>query len=149
MTTPYSEVFDSFMLTQTDYRLVNLFNQSIDDFETYLLGFLVKAIAEFSPYCNQSLARDDTTKTFTLVLTEENIEMLSMLMNKYWLAKEVKDISQIRMVLSDHDFKRTSEAMNIQAKQKLYNDMKEECSQRMVDYGYAHAPFSNWGLGIY
>jgi hypothetical protein len=147
MTTPYDVLFNAFMMTQEDWRLKLLWTNSVEDFEAYVMGFLTNAVAEFEPKCKQSLECDDTTKTFTQTLTKETVSILAMLMHKYWLAKELNDVNQFRLTMDDHDFKRGSPSINLQAKMKLYDDAKEECSQRLTDYSYDHASFSDWSMG--
>ena len=77
MATPFSTVYDYFMQTVTDYRLVNLYESSVSDFETYLSGFLIPSIPEFHN-CDQSLAY--TGASFDETLTVDNINVLVLLM---------------------------------------------------------------------
>ena len=64
MGTPLSEIYDLFMQTITDYRLIDLFNTSEPDFENYLQSWLKYSIVDFS-VCDQSLIFDPDTKEFT------------------------------------------------------------------------------------
>jgi hypothetical protein len=75
MSTPYSEIFNLFLFNIQDYNIDNMYESSTDDFETYSLNFLLKAISNFNN-CQQDLSnRNDTTRVFnvTLTLTEKNI----------------------------------------------------------------------------
>jgi hypothetical protein len=72
--TTFSEIYDNFSLLQRDYRLTNLYNTSITDYEAYLSGWLIDAIQEFSLYCDQSLAYTGTMSlSFDVELTQKNI----------------------------------------------------------------------------
>lgn len=62
MGTSLSEVYDVFMMTITDYRLIDLFNTSVPDFENYLQSWLDFAIVDFK-VCDQNLNYDDTRKS--------------------------------------------------------------------------------------
>jgi hypothetical protein len=144
--TPFSTVYDSFSLLLSDYRLTNLYNTSLSDYEDYLEGWLVLAIDDFY-CCNQSLAY--SSSTFTETLSTKNINILAKLMKKYWLEKEVNDVTQFRLHVTDHDFKLYSEAQNLTAKKSLYNEYKEEISQLLVDYSLVSNDWANWLAGIF
>lgn len=148
MATPYTDVYDLFMQQIKDYSLVELYNLSDTDFETYLQGFLVLAIGEFIHNCTQDLTnRDDANGTFSFDLDEENQIILSKYMVKYWLAKEVKDVLQMNLNLTDRDFKHYSEAQNLKSKQDFLIMLTEECSQMLVDYQFRKVDWSSWASG--
>jgi hypothetical protein len=148
--TTFSEIYDNFSLLQRDYRLTNLYNTSITDYEAYLSGWLIDAIQEFSLYCDQSLAYTGTMSlSFDVELTQKNILALARLMKKFWLEKEVNDVLQFRLKLQDHDYKTFAEANNLQSKQKLYVETKEELSQMLVDYGYQKNDWASWLTGTF
>ena len=143
MATSLSEVYDLFMLTVTDYRLNHLFDSSEEDFETYLQAWLEFAIVDFH-MCDQDLNFDNTTKTFSDTLTRENKVILATLMMKYWMQKNVNDITQMNLHITDRDFKVASEAMNLREKTIRLNNVKETCSQMLVDYAYRHNDWTGW-----
>ena len=143
MSTSISEIFDLFMLTVNDYRLNHLFDSSEEDFENYLSGFLEFAIVEFS-ICDQDLNYDTITKTFSDTLTRENKVILATLMTKYWLTKLVNDITQLNLHITDRDFKVASESMNLREKSIYLNNVKETCSQMLIDYAYKHNDWTGW-----
>ena len=143
MATSLSEVYDLFMLTITDYRLNHLFDSSEEDFENYLQAWLEFAIAEFT-MCDQDLNYDDVTKTFSDTLTRENKVILATLMMKYWMQKNVNDITQLNLHITDRDFKVASESMNLREKSIYLNNVKETCSQMLIDYAYRHNDWTGW-----
>lgn len=146
LTTAFSEVFDNFMMLVNDYRLNQLYNSSVPNFEVYLSGFLLPAITDFKN-CNQSLAY--SSSTFAETLTEENIKILSLLMKKYWLTKEIDDISQMNLHVTDRDFRVYSESQNMREKQNRLILEKESLSQILVDYGLDNVDWVNWFNGTY
>jgi hypothetical protein len=151
MTTSFVTVFDLFMSQIEDYRLLSLYNEDIlndtTNLNTYLLGFMILAIPEFTS-CTQDLTdRDDTTMLFNFTMTDENKKILSKLMVKEWLAKELKDILQMRWNITDSDFKHYSEAQNTKSKQDVLSELREECSQLLIDYGLRNNDWSAWVLG--
>lgn len=148
MATAYGEIFDSFMSSIDDYRLVELYTSSTTDFENYLLGWLKKSIVEFSDYCTQDLSlRDDDAKLFDTTLTEKNVDVLARLMVKYWLTKEVNDVLQMRTKITDHDFKHYAESASLREKQSYLQTVKEECSQLLLDYAYKNNDWVSWAAG--
>ena len=152
--TSYTEINDLFMQQITDYRLIDLYNSDVtnstDNLNTYLLGFMLLAIPEFQ-ICTQDLSlRDDVTlMSFTETLTDINKKILSKLMVKEWLQKEVKDILQMRLHVQDVDFKTYAESNNLTAKQNMLTMFREECSQDLVSYGYAVNDWTSWLSGNY
>lgn len=136
-----SEIYDLFMQTVTDYRLLDLFNTSQPDFETYLQAWLDYAIAEFT-ICDQDLTY--TNGAFSETLTTENKIILATLMMKYWLQKNVNDITQMNLHVTDRDFKVASEAQNLKEKSAYLITIKEQCSQLLNDYGFKRVSWAEW-----
>ena len=143
MSTSLSEVYDLFMMTITDYRLLDLFDTSETDFENYLQAWLIFSINEFT-VCDQALTFDADTNIFTATLSQENMVILATLMAKYWLKKAVSDITQMNLHVTDRDFKVASEAQNLREKRAHLNVMTEECSQLLNDYAYKRVEWADW-----
>ncbi len=135
MGTAFTTIYDQFSMFVKDYRLTALYNTSPSNYATYLSGWLIPAITDFKT-CRQSLAY--ASNSFTETLTEENIKILALLMKKYWLKKEVNDITQMELHLQDRDFKTHSENANLKEKKDLYAQELEEVSQMLVDYGLSN-----------
>ena len=143
MGTTSREIYDLFMMTVQDYRLVDLYNTSEEDFDTYLEAWLLYAIHDFS-VCNQSLAFDISTDLFTENLTQTNKLILAKLMMKHWLQREVNNITQMNLHITDRDFRIASEAQNLKEKVRYLESVKEDCSQMLNDYGYANNSWDDW-----
>jgi len=145
MATSASEIYDLMMQKTADYRLLTLFESSENSFEDYLEAWLKFAIVDFD-VCEQELDYDCATKLFSVVLTVENQVILSTLMMKHWMIKNVNDITQMNLHITDRDFKVASEAMNLREKSSYLNMIKEECSQLLTDYGYKNNSWTDWYL---
>lgn len=106
------------------------------NYDTYMTGFLIAAIAEFSDFCNQDLTdRSDTTFTFNITLTPVEIDILARLIAVQIIKKEVHDIRQIRgMVQNDSSASRYSEANLLKEKLNLQRDLIELANKRMTAY---------------
>ena len=143
MSTELREVYDFFMMKITDYRLDTLYNTSDTAFEDYLQLWLDMAIVEFA-MCDQSLAYNNETKVFDELLTSQNKVMLATLMVKYWLKKNVNDITQMNLHVTDRDFKVASEAMNLREKKDYLIVVTEESDLLLNSYAYARNNWDDW-----
>lgn len=149
MGTLLSTIYDRFTMLVNDYKLTALYAASEVNFETYLKAWLDFAIADFQT-CTQSLVYTDTgTATFTETLTTENQLILARIMVKYWLSKEVQDVTQMSVHLQDRDFKTYSEAQNIREKSNHLDKVKEDISQALVDYGLRTVDWASWLDGTF
>jgi len=146
MATSFNEIYDQFSMFVKDYNLIALYNASVSDYEIYLSGWLIPAISDFKN-CNQSLAY--TSSTFTETLSTENIKILALLMKKYWLKKEINDITQMNLHVQDRDFKTFAEANNMLEKRKTYQGELEELSQQLVEYTLATTDWASWYNGVF
>lgn len=149
--TTASEIDDLFMTRISDYRLDAIYTTSGSAaFTTYLEPWLMDAVVEFTPVCDQDLdytqSGSGTEGGFTESLSLENKIILSKLMLLSWLGKTIKDIIQMQVFLQDHDYKTHSAAQNLTAKQQLYNTTREEIYQMLNDYAYRKNDWSNWNL---
>ncbi len=143
--TSFQEIFDFFMSTIQDYTLISLYNSSVNDFNTFLSAWLIQAIPEFIN-CDQTLTYSGDV--FDATLTQKNINILSLLMKKLWLEREIDDILQMQNVVQDKDFKTFSQSQNMTSKQARFNMLKEEVSQKLVDYGLNYSVnWSQWFAG--
>lgn len=148
MTTDYTDVYDLFLTKIKDWKLEYLYSTNPDNFETVLHGFMVVSLPQFKN-CNQSLARNDTTKKFDETLTEENQNVIAALMVEQWLQQEINDIRQMALHLQD-DFKTYSEAQNLKEKSDHWARIKELNSQMIVDYSLDDRDlWSDWLSGTF
>ena len=134
--TSINEVIDLFLMLVNDYKLKQIFDAG--NLEEYVEVWLRMAIVDFNRVRTLPLSYSPISKTFSEVLTDEEISILSQLMVKYWLTKEVNDVLAMENVLQDHDFTRHSEARNLDAKRNLLNRQIEDCKQLLIQYGYDH-----------
>lgn len=144
MGTKLSEINDLFMMKVTDYRLTDLFTTSEEDFETFLEAWLIMGIAEFDKSSKISLEYDSASKEFVEELPPDVKVILATLMMKMWLQKDVNDITQFRLHITDRDFKMASEAMNLREKKDYLVIVTEQCSQLISDYEYKNNDWESW-----
>lgn len=138
-TTPYTDIYDLFLVIADDYELTELYEVSEDNFLLYLQGYLMLAISDFKR-CKKDLSlRDRHMRAFLVELDDKEKSILAKLMAKYWFKKKIQDVTQFQGKLNDKDFKHHSEAQNLTAKRNYYDIIREEVDQDINDYGYDNA----------
>lgn len=149
MPTLFSDIYDLFLSGVSDYKINELFAVSTTDAETYLQGFLMKAIPKFN-HCKQDLTYILTTDAYfvsTLSLSEQNI--LSDWMQIQWFNKEINDVTQFQLHLNNTDFRHYAESQNLKAKSDRVNELREIVNQDMTDYSLKYIDWNSWENGKY
>jgi len=122
-------------------------------FNIYLEPWLIDAIVSFQDFCTQDLTYTTSSSSveggFTENLTLEHKVILSRLMVLSWLAKTIREVTQMQLFIQDRDFKTHSAAQNLTAKQEIYKEMKEEISNLLVYYGFKNTNWDNWDSQIF
>lgn len=142
MATPYSDIFDLAQMDYSNYELDKLYTTSPTNFNLYMTGLLVRAIPSFTNCLKDLTQRSDTTQTFTINLTEAEMDVLASLIAVQIIKKEVFDIRQIRgMVQNGSDANRYSEANLLKEKLQLQSHLIELADKKKTDYGLSN---QNW-----
>ena len=147
MATLYTDIYDLFLTEITDYKLDKLYSQSVADFEVYLQGFLIRSLPKFYNCTKDLTDRDDDDGTFTETLTTTEKDILATLMAIQWLKKEIQNVSQINVHLTDKNFKHYAEGQNLKEKSEYMNRLREIVNQDMAEYGIKNIPWSEWKVG--
>jgi len=145
--TTFDEIIDLAKISFNDYKLDQLYNISIDDFTTYMSGFVVKSIPKFYD-CKQNLESVNLmTNTFPFELTLTEKVILSDFTVIEWMTSKILDITQMNLHLNDTDFRHYSEAQNLTAKTNVQNILIERVNQNATSYGIKNIPWSDWANG--
>lgn len=151
MGTKASEVFDLFMASVSDFKLDDIYADSGEEgLNTALEPWLLFSIADFDEICTQSLNYTTAEDTgwgdgeFDVCLDVKNKVILSLLMLRYWMERQIQDVLQMNNYLQDHDFKRFSEANNLRAKAEYLRQIIERLDSRLVEYGYDNNAWGSW-----
>jgi hypothetical protein len=143
LATLYSEIFELVLSGFNDYKIDRLFSSATPtSAEVYMTPFLVKAIPNFDN-CEQDLEdRNDTTRTFNITLNTDEKVILSELTIVQLLKKEVNDVKQMELHLSDPKaFKHYAEANNLKEKRETMYSAQESAERLMVKYSQKNI---NW-----
>lgn len=151
MSTSFDSIQDMFLLVVKDYKLDKLYLISqanhTNDFKNYLDGFLIISIPEFDN-CIKNLENINLTDRYfydNLSLKEQLIISKWMVMK--WFDKEIQDVTQFNMHLTDTDFKHYAEANNLKSKMDYSVHMREKINQDMVNYSIKNIPWDDWAAG--
>lgn len=121
MGTPFTAVYDRFLNKITDDLYMEL---TLEDTLRDIQSLLVNIIPNFEfprknlyDYSLSSISVNEDTvedaSTFNIDLTEEEINILSILMMGAWLQRQITSIENTRMKYSGSDFKFTSQANHL------------------------------------
>lgn len=149
MATPFSTIYDEFLVSVRDYKLDKLYNLSPTNFNEYLQGFLLKAVPRFTNCIKNIQSYDTVLKQFNETLDLDEQTILSNLMVIEWLTREINDVTQFNLHLNDTDFKRYAESNNLKEKNNHRDSLREIVNQDLVLYGLKHVNWQSWASGNY
>lgn len=134
MATPYSNVYMRFLPKIKNYDYLNLTSEEIEDnLETYLMSALVKFRK-----CKQDLSsRDEVLRLFSNDLSDEEQEILAILMIVEYLSPKIVTDELLKQSLSSKDWKLYSQANQIKEVRELRDMFKREVNQLMTYYSYS------------
>jgi len=132
--TTFDDVIDLALIKVNDYRLMKLFNQSEEDFQTYVDGFLISAIPSFVE-CRQSLEYNLTTREFNVNLTDLEKSILADLWIICWYERDNNTYALYRQHLqSASSFKNHSESQNLKENSAYIDKLREELDRKKISY---------------
>lgn len=131
----------------TDYKLDKLVQVDEQAFYDFLGGFLVNSIDMFDG-CLSDLSYHTITRViekdnkfvtvtdyiFDNELTSKEIYILSLGVALGWYKKQLDDVTQYKLHLSNKDFKSYSEQQNLQRRLERLGAMEEDLSEEIQKY---------------
>ncbi len=121
--TQYSEVYDKFFLKVKDYNFP-LYSEEIK--EEYLLDLLTSSIDDFSDFSVKDLSqRDDASKSFNVILSGREKEILAIGMAFHWVEAKFLDEDAMRNSMSTRDYSYHSPA-------NLFKELKDAREQMRI-----------------
>jgi hypothetical protein len=129
MATPFSDVYGFFTRKVTDYSFINMTEAELN---AILYELMQSAVVKFKS-CKQNIFnRDDTS--FSVDLTDEEKEIIGTLMVVEWLTNKVASTQLLSMVMSDKEFKWSSQAQQLKELRQLRESMEEEANDLIKMY---------------
>lgn len=133
MATSFDSIKDLALIIIRDYKLDKLYEKSVDDFQKYTDGMLIKSIPKFVE-CLQPLDYNTETREFANELTLKEQSILADWFVYTWFETNVNDVTQFNLHLTNTDFKHYAEANNLDAKSEYLDRMREKIKQDSLDY---------------
>jgi hypothetical protein len=132
MTTPYENIYARFTPKITDFNFANLMDAEVEEyFETFLKSSIIKF-----RYCDKLSDRDETLKQFNKDLTDEEQEILSILMSVEYLTPKLLTDELLKQTLSSKDYSLYSQANHIKEIRELRNKYQQEANNLMILYTF-------------
>lgn len=135
----------------TDYKLDKLVEIDEQAFYDFLGGFLVNSIDIFDSCLTdlsyhpveEIIEKDNqlvrvTNYVFDNELSSKEIYILSLGVALGWYKKQLDDVTQFRLHLSNKDFKSYSEQQNLQRRLERLGAMEEDLSEEIQKYQLAN-----------
>lgn len=133
--TSFDNIIDLALVEVNDYRLTKLYNnQTSNEFNTYVDGFLISAIPLFDK-CRQDLSYNLEERSFNANLTSMELSILAKLWVLQWYRKDNQTYALYRQHLQNSgSFKNHSESQNLKENSTYADKLKEEIDRLMVAY---------------
>jgi len=130
MGTPFTEIYDRFLVMTNDYKIDDKFKAGDDEIALkYLEGMLMSAMPLFQEYLY-----DKTLGEFIDILsvTEQNI--LANCMVEVWFFKEINNATAMASLLQGRDKKNESQATFLDKKRAYLSTLVERRDQLVETY---------------
>lgn len=121
--TSFEHIYDRFLGRITDDMYMEWTEQ---DTAADLKNILLDAIPGFEFPRFPLYDYDEETETYNIPLTEEEVNILSILMYNTWLQRQVASIENTRMKYSGSDFKMTSQANHLAKLMELKKEAERQ-----------------------
>ncbi len=143
-TTTYDEIFDLALVQIEDYHLNRLAEDSPEDFEIVMEGFMVRGLPNFENCRKDLTARDSVCKKFDVVLSDIEKSIIADYTSIAWLDKEINDVRQITgMIQNNKEAHRYSEANNLNAKVTRRDQLMEQVATKKTTYSLQQSKWLN------
>jgi hypothetical protein len=141
MSTPYENVFDSFLSKIEDDFYTNI----QFDIEADLTKLLNTAIVQFDFPKVDILDKDDVMQQFNIDLSLHEIEILANFMKLEWIKRKINSASLLQQMIGDKDFRLTSQANHLKVLIDLKSETEKEINSLVTKYSYTNNRQSLYG----
>lgn len=132
MATSYESIYSRFLPKITDYSFLNLSDEEIkSNLETYLKSSIIKF-----RYCDKLSDRDEVLKQFNKELTEEEQEIISVLMCVEYLTPKLLTDELLKQSLNSKDYSLYSQANHVKEIRALRDEYQQEANSLMILYTF-------------
>ena len=144
--TTYQDIYERFLSKVEDEYLAYLVDQGEDRLNVALYPLLLSAINDFSRIAEHNLRkRDERNHVFYETLTEDEIEVLAILMKPVWLERYLNSSRKIEQQYFDAGIKTYSPNETMRNLLTLHDDYHKKLKNRLTEYGYKTVDISQFG----
>lgn len=131
--TSYQEIYEIFAQKITDVKLMEL---NDEDIEQLLCGYLLSAVAKFKR-CSSDLSKRDTElRSFNVVLSDNEKEILALMMVAEWLEPQVNSTLLTSQFIGSNHEKYYAQSNQLDKLMALSRTCKTEARKLIRDYTY-------------
>lgn len=137
MATPYTDVYDFFLAKVEDFSFVDTEKYPTqEELENDFWKYLRSAIVRFKQSKINLSDRDEVLKQFNLDLTDDEKEILSILMVLAYIQPKITSVQNMEQRLVDREYKSYSQGKHLEEMIKLKKDLQSEISQLISAYTF-------------
>jgi hypothetical protein len=132
--TEYREIYDRFLSKVEDEYLASLDEEEL---HTALYPLLLSAINDFARISEHNLRqRDERSHVFYETLTEDEVEVLAVLMKPVWLERYLNNSRKIEQQYFDAGIKTYSPNENLRNLTNMYQQYLVDARKAKTEYTY-------------
>ena len=138
MATSFDSVIDMALIIIRDYKLDSLYQNSPEDFNLVLQGYMLKGLPKFEVSAMKSLDYDLETKTFNEDLSSIEIDIISDWTVIMWYTDQLQDVLEFKEPLRDVDFNRFATGQNLKPRQAYLEELRRKVKQDTTSYQFQY-----------
>ena len=138
MGTPYSAIYKRFLQKITDYKLLSL---PEEDVEEILYGYLTSSIVKFRTIQSDLSKRDDEAQCFEDTLLDVEIEILALQMVCEWVEPQLNNELYTNQFIGTKEEKFFAQSNHLEKLQTLRNDAELRSKKLRRDYSYQNSDY--------
>lgn len=138
MGTPYSAIYKRFLQKITDYKLLSL---PEEDVEEILYGYLTSSIVKFRTIQSDLSKRDDESQCFEDTLLDVEVEILALQMVCEWVEPQLNNELYTKQFIGTKEEKFFAQSNHLEKLQTLRNDAELRSKKLRRDYSYQNSDY--------
>lgn len=138
MGTPYSAIYKRFLQKITDYKLLSL---PEEDVEEILYGYLTSSIVKFRTIKSDLSKRDDESQCFEDTLLDVEVEILALQMVCEWVEPQLNNELYTKQFIGTKEEKFFAQSNHLEKLQTLRNDAELRSKKLRRDYSYQNSDY--------
>lgn len=138
MGTPYSAIYKRFLQKITDYKLLAL---PEEDIEEILYGYLTSSIVKFRTIQSDLSKRDDEAQCFEDTLLDVEVEILALQMVCEWVEPQLNNELYTKQFIGTKEEKFFAQSNHLEKLQTLRNDAELRSKKLRRDYSYQNSDY--------